>query len=134
MSPLEGDAMPRPKSAQLARGQRRYRRKVASPKQWQAIIAAKVGPCRVCGAQASNGRLHGHVQFHHVVSRQDGGDDVADNIVPLCLDCHRDVTDRDRLAGPVMLYTLTDAEYAYAVTTAGEDYFERAYGLAYSRP
>lgn len=37
---MNGDAMPRPKSAQLARGQRRYRRHVASPKQWQALQAA----------------------------------------------------------------------------------------------
>ena len=41
------DAKPYTKSQQLARGAKRYRRKVASPKQWQAIIAAKVGPCRV---------------------------------------------------------------------------------------
>ena len=41
-------ADPYPKSRQLARGERRYRRKVASAKQWQAIMAAKIGPCRVC--------------------------------------------------------------------------------------
>jgi len=29
--------------------------------------------------------------------------------------------------------SLTDAEYAYAVTKAGEDVWERAYGLVYTR-
>lgn len=126
-------AKPYPKASQLARGARRYRRKIASPKQWQAIIAAKVGPCRACGSQASNGRLHGLIQFHHIVSRQDGGDDTADNIVPLCQDCHGLVTRRNVVISSLMLEHLTDAEYAYAVQRGGEDYFERAYGLRYQR-
>jgi 5-methylcytosine-specific restriction endonuclease McrA len=87
---LSGD--PYPKGKQLARGVRRYRRRVASPKQWQAIIAAKGGPCRVCADPASNGRVHGLIEFHHLVSRARGGDDVPDNIVPLCSDCHAAVT------------------------------------------
>ena len=45
---MTGDVTPFPKSVQLARGERRYKRKVASPKQWQAISEAKRGPCRVC--------------------------------------------------------------------------------------
>src|SRR5579864_5722164 len=83
------DARPFPKSAQLARGERRYRRKVASPKQWQAIIQAKQGPCRVCEALDGTTRLplYGGT-YHHVVSREDHGDDVKDNIVPLCWPCH----------------------------------------------
>ncbi len=133
MSPLDGEAMPRPKAAQLARGQRRYRRKVASPKQWQAIIAAKLGPCRVCLDTASNGRLFGHIQFHHIVTRQDGGDDVADNIVPLCLDCHWHITVRNWPESEKLLASLTNAEYAYMVERGGERYAERAYGLRYER-
>jgi 5-methylcytosine-specific restriction endonuclease McrA len=131
--PLDGDAMPRPKSAQLARGMRRYRRKVASPKQWQAIIGAKIGPCRVCLDPASNGRLHGHVQFHHLVSREDHGDDTADNIVPLCPACHSLVTRRMRVECTLLLQNLTDAEYAYMFERGGENYPERAYGLRYTR-
>jgi hypothetical protein len=133
MSPLEGDAMPRPKSAQLARGQRRYRRKVASPKQWQAIIAAKQGPCRVCCDPCANGRLYGLVQFHHVVARVHGGDDVADNLVPLCPSCHGLVTSRERWTCEWLLAELTDAEYAYMIERGGDDYAERAYGVRYAR-
>jgi hypothetical protein len=133
MSPLDGDAMPRPKAVQLARGQRRYRRKVASPKQWQAIIAAKSGPCRVCRDAASNGRLHSLIQLHHVVSRQDCGDDVADNIVPLCPTCHELLTLRSPVTGRLLLGCLSDAEYAYMIERGGESYPERAYGIEYRR-
>jgi hypothetical protein len=133
VTPLEGDAMPRPKSAQLSRGQRRYRRKVASPKQWQAIIAAKIGPCRQCGDAASNGRMFGRIQLHHVVSRQDGGDDVADNIIPLCPFCHDLVTRRAWRACLEVLASLTDAEYAYMIERGGESYPERTYGIEYRR-
>lgn len=122
---MSGD--PYPKSRQLARGERRYRRKVASPKQWQAIIAAKAGPCRACGG------LDRPIQFHHLVSRAQGGDDVADNILPLCDVCHGSVTVGGVMAVRYMGETLTDAEYAYAIGKAGEDFFERAYGLEYTR-
>jgi hypothetical protein len=141
VTPLDGNAKPRPKSAQLARGARRYRRKVASPKQWQAISAAKLGPCRVCCDPGRNGSAFGLIQLHHLVSRQDGGDDVADNIVPLCPKCHEKVTARGLVfsgglyvpIGEVLLAMLTDAEYAYMIQRGGEQYAERAYGIRYSR-
>lgn len=132
--PLNGEAMPRPKSVEIARGEKKYRRKVASPKQWQAIIAAKVGPCRVCGEPGSNGKVYGKIQMHHVVKRGSyHGDDVADNLVPLCPDCHTDVTLLDPHACWQLFATLTDEEYSYAVLKCGENYFERAYGIAYTR-
>lgn len=100
-------AEPYPKSTQLARGERRYRRVVASPKQWQAIIAAKRGPCRVC-------KQGGVMQMHHLVSRGAGlGDDVADNLVPLCFDCHALVTDRKPGALLTLEESLTGPERAY---------------------
>ena len=133
------EAKPYPKAMQLARGERRYRRKIASPKQWQAIIAAKGGTCRLLESVMTNLDLRGRrgqlgpVQYHHLVPRDLGGDDVADNIIPLCDLCHRGIT--DRLPGHVtaLLHTLSDAEYAYAVGKAGEDVWERVYGIRYSR-
>lgn len=118
---------PYPKSQQLARGERRYRRKVASPKQWQAIRAAKLegAKCRICVFPAT--------ELHHVVSRGALGDDVAANLVPLCRDCHRDVTARAPNIGAALLMTLTNAEYAYMIERGGEDYPERAYGVTYGR-
>jgi hypothetical protein len=121
------DAKPYPKAQQLARGERRYRRKVASPKQWAAIRAAKLDgeKCRVCVQPAT--------ELHHVVTRGALGDDVPDNLVPLCRDCHSDLTLRAAGIGAEFLRLLSDAEYAYMIERGGEDYPERAYGVTYGR-
>ena len=123
------EAKPFPKSAQLARGERRYRRKVASPKQWQAIIVAKAGRCRVCGADIR----YVNVQYHHLVPRIQGGDDVADNIVPLCQGCHDQVTREAPIAREILAANLTDGEYAYVVGKLGEAGMERLFGIRYGR-
>jgi 5-methylcytosine-specific restriction endonuclease McrA len=65
------EVTPFPKALQLAR------------KQWQAISAAKMGPCRVCLDRSPY-----LLELHHLVSREDHGNDVADNLVPLCRPCH----------------------------------------------
>lgn len=123
--PLD-DLKPYPKTAQLARKERRYRRQVASPKRWAAIADAKQGPCRCCAAPAPS-------QLHHIVSRAHGGSDSESNIAPLCAFCHGKITSRDQETTRVFLGSLTDHEYAYAVQQGGEDFFERAYGLRYAR-
>jgi 5-methylcytosine-specific restriction endonuclease McrA len=112
---------PDPKSRSLARGTRRYRRKVASPKQWQAIIAAKLGPCRVCVSPPTNGGLRVQptpVEFHHLVSRARGGDDTPDNIVPLCSEHHDSVTLGDLDVISALAASLSDAERAYVESRA----------------
>lgn len=126
MTDWRADVTPFPKSSQLARGERRYRRKVASAKQWQAIVAVKSGPCRVCTGRDL-------IQYHHLVSREDGGDDVAENIVPLCNADHDAITRRAPAIARLLLARLSDAEYAYMVDHSGEDYPERAYGIEYTR-
>ena len=134
--PTDGPPLPDPKARTLPRGQRRYRRKVASPKQWQAIIAAKQGPCRVCTLPQLNGattHASRRIQLHHIVARDHSGDDVPDNIVPLCPECHHRVTIRASLECRELLECLTDAEYAYMIERGGEDYPERAYGIEYRR-
>ena len=125
------EAKPYSKAQQLARGERRYRRKVASPKQWQAIRAEKIGPCRVCGSAAP--KLWRTLDLHHLIPRDRGGDDVADNMLPVHRDCHLLVELRSPRSVRWMLGNLSDAEYAYAVGKAGEDWAERIYGLRYSR-
>ena len=127
------EVTPDPKSRTLTRGRPKYRRIVAGPKRWQAIADEKLGPCRVCGDSGANGRLYGKIQLHHLVSRQDGGDDVPENIVPLCPLDHAKVTQRDSGVALILLLSLSDAEYAYMVERGGETYAERAYGLVYSR-
>jgi hypothetical protein len=122
--------MPLPKSAQLARGARRYRRKVASPKRWAQIIDAKQGPCRVCGGTSD-------ISYHHLVPRSMGGSDTSSNIVPLCGDGtrgdHARVEQRDEAACRALVLSLTDDEYSYCVEKAGEGFFERKYGIRYER-
>jgi hypothetical protein len=129
--PTNGPAQPDPKPARFPR--KPYRRQVASRKRWAAIIDAKIGPCRVCGEPGHNGRYHGRIQFHHVVSRAHGGADTESNIVPLCPDCHDAITRREPLPCYGLLLQLDDAEYSYMIERGGEDYPERAYGLRYQR-
>ena len=115
--------LPDPKSRTLDRGVRRYRRKVASPRQWQAIHAAKGYTCRMCGRKP--------VQYHHLVERDAPhfGDDVADNIVPLCTLDHALITRRHKLALYRLAEALTDAEYAYVVGKVGEDAMRLVFGV-----
>ena len=125
------DAKPFPKSAQLARGERRYRRKIASPKQWQAIQAAKGAVCRL----SNPGVCESGVEYHHLVPRGAPwfGDDVADNIVPLCRIHHGLITNRVPPALRRLGDSLTEGERAYMIERGGEDYPERAYGIRYAR-
>jgi 5-methylcytosine-specific restriction endonuclease McrA len=124
-------AEPFPKSRQLARGERRYRRNVASPKQWAAIRAEKLAECRICAVYGSQHFVQtAPLELHHLVSRAQGGDDVADNLVCLCWDHHVLVTSRlvDTLA--LLAANLTDAEYAYIIGKLGEGGIERLFGVA----
>jgi hypothetical protein len=113
--------------------QRKYRRKVASPKQWAAIRAEKLDG-RLC-------RLIEHIEgvpheednlaaeLHHLVPRSMGGDDVADNLVGLCHECHRTVTENIGDVRALVAESLTDAEYAYCIGKLGEGAMERLFGV-----
>lgn len=131
---------PFPKSKQLARGERRYRRKVASPKQWAAIRAEKGQTCRLWAASVGSWcgggprDVHPHrgewVQMHHLVSRGAGlGDDLADNLVPLCPLHHGLITRRAPAELRLLATRLTDAEYAYVVGKLGEGAMARLFGV-----
>ena len=128
-------AEPYSKEKQLGPRRRKYRRVVASRKQFQQLAAEKIGPCRVCTAPSSNGHDFGVVDAHHVVPRSAPyfGDDLADNLAPVHRACHDRVHAREPEACRALVESLTDAEYAYAVTKGGEDFFERYYGIVYAR-
>ncbi len=117
---------PYSKEQQLARGDRRYKRRVASPAKWQRIIDEKKGPCRVCGGFG--------IEFHHLVAKSLNGDDIAKNMVPLCRPCHGLVEARDKAACRALRLSLTDDEYAYCVTKLGEGRFENRYPVRYEKP
>lgn len=125
---MSGD--PFPKVTQLARGERRYKAKKASPAQWQRIIAAKRGQCLICerldgGARIS---LTPYIEYHHLVSRAQGGDDVAENIVPLCSLHHHDVTVRNPHALAAVRLMLNESERAYCASKMGPEWAKRLFG------
>lgn len=119
---------PFPKSKQLARGERRYRRKVARPKQWAAIRAEKLTGCRLAATECV-GRAR-FAELHHLVPRSQGGDDVADNLVALCQSCHGRVFSRNAVPLAALAASLTDSEYAYVVGKLGEDAMSRLFGVS----
>lgn len=123
-----------PKSKQLARGARRYRRKVASPKQWAAIRAAKLDGriCRLIEDEpdvAFRGDVSAARELHHLVSRSLGGDDVADNLVGVCRPCHELIEARDVSTLTLLGTLLTEAERAYVVGKLGEGAMARLFGV-----
>ena len=42
--------------------------------------------CCVCGKHAGS-----KIELHHIIQVADGGDDSADNCLPVCFDCHADI-------------------------------------------
>ncbi len=120
------DFKPFSKETQLARGERRHTRQVASKRRWAVIAASKQGPCRCCLVAPPN-------ELHHLIARSQGGSDTEANIVPLCLDCHAKIEARHRDAGHILACSLSDLEYAYVVEKYGEAFFERRLGVVYSR-
>jgi hypothetical protein len=87
--------------------------------------------CRCCGRRGSDA--------HHVLFRSQGGDDVEDNIVTLCAECHgtlhRSAIDADRHHTRAEIGSrLTAAEIHYMVERLGEDparvYLRRHYNVA----
>lgn len=72
------------------------------------------GNCRLCGLPWPHA--------HHIVHRSLGGDEQADNIVPLCAECHLGVHDRKL----DLLPSLNLQEQGYAASLIG---IERAHRL-----
>lgn len=99
----------------------------ASREQWKKLQAEKQGPCRVCGASA----YLGYTGLHHLVPRSQGGDDVPDNLVPLCgsgtMGCHGKVEARDLYACHRLRVNLTLAEFDYMLTKKGDVWADTKY-------
>lgn len=98
----------------------RPRRRTRAPDAGRAKCLSIDARCRVCGGARG-------LQRHHVVPRSQGGDDVDENLVPLCSDCHRRITGNDRLALRLLRERLMPEEEAYVVSKRGEDWLDRRY-------
>lgn len=97
--------------------------------EWERIVRDKRGPCRVCVLPESNGSYWKQIELHHVLPRSRGGDDVADNIAPLCRLCHALVTNYDARALAALAASLTDSERSYILGKLGEGGMERLFGV-----
>lgn len=110
------------------RGRRRRGRVTASRDEWLRLRATKlIG--QVCRIQLEDAPLCPATELHHLVPRSLGGDDVADNLVPLCSKHHRWVTAREQPVLGALGASLTDAEYAYVIGKLGEGGMERLFGV-----
>ena len=106
------------------RGNRRRGRVTASRDKWLDLRRDKLETweCRIC-------RNYMARELHHLVSRSLGGDDLADNLVGLCRECHGSVTARYAPNLRVLAENLTDAEYAYVIGKLGEGAMSRLFGV-----
>lgn len=127
-------AKPYPKEQQLGSSRKKYRRKVASRKTWEKLRDERLGPCLVCQYGTHHGNDLARIELHHVVPRDRFGDDVAENLVPLCSGCH-DMIEARR---PMFLRHLAEeiqqsepAVYAYAIDKLGEDGFLRLHSVKF---
>jgi hypothetical protein len=118
------EAKPFSKQAQLERGPKRTPRGKATSDEWRAIIAAKGRMCRLRGVSPCDGAT----EYHHLLSRARLGDDVPENIVPLCRHHHLCVTSELPRALRRLAERLSDAEYAYVIHKLGEGALERLFG------
>jgi 5-methylcytosine-specific restriction endonuclease McrA len=119
------------------RGWRTRGRKMATREEWESLRAKKLygQPCRFVDLAAFTGAkahrapmLQVATELHHLVPRSRGGDDVADNLVPLCADCH-DAVERWEDERARLAEKLTDAEHAYIVAKLGEGGMGRLFGV-----
>jgi len=89
------------------------------------------GRCRICGAPAT-GPLG--LTRHHLVPRSQQGDDVDDNIVPLCGDgtrgCHAEVEFRTAGYRARLRAKLTPDELAYIIDKKGASWLNSQKGYA----
>ncbi len=96
---------------------------VATNVEWQEIIAEKLGPCRMT-------RTFHHLDYAHLVSRAQGGDDVPDNIIPLGHIEHMLYHDKgkgwERVAHAIRA-SLTRDELAYVLRKKGQDWLDEHY-------
>jgi hypothetical protein len=90
---------------------------------WEGLRRIKLRGCRVCGVD------YFRVQLHHLVGRDLGGDDVPDNLIPLCPEHHQQVEERKRVACSLVRQRLSPAELRYILNKKGPDFLERYYGV-----
>jgi hypothetical protein len=102
----------------------------ADQEEWVKIRKRKLEgwPCRVCDDKLAE-------SLHHIVPKggANRGDDVPENLVPVCGDgtrgCHGLIEARDPWARSLLGQRLTNAERDYVIGKRGAAWLERNYGV-----
>lgn len=86
------------------------------------------GRCRMCHGYATRLYL---LSRHHIVPRGQGGDDVDDNLIPICghgtIGCHGNVEGWVRDYRQRLRRRMLPAEVAYVIGKKGEAWLDRNY-------
>lgn len=107
-----------------AKPKARYR---ATAREWKEIKEQFAHQCCVvCGLS--------NTELHHITPRSQGGDDVVENLVPICFRHHTDFESHapgwERIAGHIRAYVWARASrLSYALDTIGLERFDRRYPL-----
>ena len=98
------------------------KRYTASALEWTKIrFAFHDDPsCRVCVRER-------WTELHHVVPRAQSGDDYPENLIALCGDCHRGVTENRIQYLMLLRWALTPAQRHYCVERKGAGWLEKKY-------
>jgi hypothetical protein len=106
-------------------GQRSAKR-INDPKVFRSEEAGELRaqPCRACKERAGR-------ELHHLVPRSQRGDDVIENLVGICTECHDKL---HRGLQSVRIYlaigeTLRVREIAYVLEKKGAGWLEQRYGV-----
>lgn len=101
------------------------------------------GRCRMCGKKnrvwtTPAGKRRNLLNAHHIVERSEGGDDVAENCLPLCgsgtQGCHGDVTAWRGASRHLMRAVMLPEEIAYVLERKGRGWLDRHYPDRFSPP
>jgi len=87
---------------------------------WKKLRTECYGPCLICGDAW-------RVELHHVISRAQGGDDVPANLVPLCAEHHRRITEHVGLARVDLRHSFSPETIRYCVMKVGAARFDSMY-------
>ena len=104
--------------------------RIVDRKAFAEFYAEHVGlPCQICGRY---GRwLLDGMSIHHILSRGQGGDDVAENFAWLCghgtVGCHGDVEARRNGARERLRAAMTSEQIAYVTQKKGGAWLARHY-------
>lgn len=120
----DGDAFPPPALESMHRTWFKPPKRILDPRAGRAKCLSPDSECRIC--QRRRG-----LERHHLVPRSQGGDDVEQNLVPLCgtfeAECHRRVTENEPAALAALRAALWPEEEAYVAAKMGASYLDRRY-------